>query len=751
LEQRIKKARSRAKEIVNSPPQFSHYFWRAFLYGILGFVLLFTLISVGAFGRMPSFDDLENPSSALATQIISADGQVMGKYYRQNRSYVKYDEISPYVINALIATEDARFEQHSGIDGKAIARAVLLLGRRGGGSTITQQLALNLFAERSNNFIVRVFQKLKEWVIAIKLERRYTKQEIVAMYLNTVGFGRNTFGIQSASRAYFNTTPAKLNLQQASMLVGLLKGNTVYSPIRNPERALNRRNTVINNMVAMSFVTQPVADSVKKTPLKLELKSETHIDGIATHFRENLRLELEKWAETHHKPDGTKYDIYKDGLRVYTTLDSRMQAHAEAAVAEHMKRLQGQFLKHWKGKEPWGANKEIIFKGLRDTDWYKHLKAEGKSQAEITKFFTEKRKIKGLFTYNRGKIDTFMSITDSVKYAKMYLQIGFMSMEPSSGEVRAWVGGTNLAFNQFDHVNSKAKRQVGSTFKPIVYAVAINNGISPCQYIPNLPVTFPNYGNWTPKNFDGRYGGGYNMYTGLAKSVNTIAAYLMKQVGPQAVVEQSMRMGITTKIPAYPSICLGSIDISLYEMVGAYSTFANKGIWIEPIYLKRIEDKYGNVIEDFTPQTREAMSEENAYIMVQLMKGVIKRGTGSPIKSIANGAIDAPLAGKTGTTNDNSDGWFICYSPELTTGCWVGGEERAIAFRDKFSGTGGHMALPAVGLYLNKVYADKTLGMKKKEFDPPEHAPKGLGCGGGGGGSSSEGGGEAPENAGELF
>ena len=741
---------TKLQAIVNNPVHFERVFWRFFLYAIVGFAVFFMLISLGVFGKMPSFEELENPSSALATQVISSDGQVLGKYYRQNRSYVKYEEISPYVINALIATEDARFEQHSGIDGKAIARAVLLFGRRGGGSTITQQLALNLFAERSTFFVVRVFQKLKEWVIAIKLERRYTKQEIVAMYLNTVGFGRNTFGIQSASRAYFNTTPSKLSLQQAAMLVGLLKGNTVYSPIRNPELALNRRNTVINNMVEMDFVTQTVADSVKKLPIKLDLKPETHIDGLATHFREILRIELEKWSETHHKPDGSKYDIYKDGLRVYTTLDTRMQTYAEEAVNQHMRRLQADFFRHWKGKEPWGANKEIIFKGLRDTDWYKWLKAEGKTQAEITKFLTDKRKIRGLFTYNRGKIDTIMSITDSVKYAKMFLQIGFMSMEPNSGEVRAWVGGTNLAFNQFDHVNVKAKRQVGSTFKPIVYAVAINNGISPCQYIPNLPVSFPKYGNWTPKNFDGRYGGGYTMYSGLAKSVNTIAAYLMKQVGPQAVVEQSARMGITTPIPAYPSICLGSIDISLYEMVGAYSTFANKGIWVEPIYLKRIEDKYGNVIEDFAPKTREAMSEENAYIMVQLMKGVIARGTGSPIKSVANGAIDAPLAGKTGTTNDNSDGWFICYSPELTTGCWVGGEERAIAFRDKFSGTGGHMALPAVGLYLNKVYADKKIGLKKTEFDPPEHAPKGLGCGGGGGGSS--GGGEAePTNAGELF
>lgn len=699
--------------------------WATFLFALLGFVGFFYGISQGFFGELPTFEDLENPRSSLATEIISSDGVILGKYYIQNRSFTKYEELSPYLIEALIATEDVRFIEHTGIDLRGLGRALVFMGKKGGASTITQQLALNLFSgQRATSKTERVMQKFKEWVISVQLESRYTKPEILAMYLNTVDFGYNSFGIKSAARTYFNKSVGDLNLQESAVLVGILKGVTLYSPVRNPENALNRRNTVIGQLVKYDYLDAAAGDSIKQLSIELDLRPQSHAAGLATYFREYLRMELNKWIAANRKADGSKYSLYKDGLRIYTTIDSRMQEHAEAAVATHMKDLQKTFFEHWKGKEPWGRHTSILTSGMRRSDRYRALKRDGYTEEEIKDIFDTPMDLR-IFSWN-GWIDTLMSPMDSIRYAKQFLHTGFMAMEPNTGHIKAWVGGIDIDFAQYDHVNPTAKRQAGSTFKPIVYTLAIDNGFDPCVKIPNQPVTFEQFQNWTPKNYDGKNGGFLNMYEGIAGSINNIVAYLMKQVGPESVIDLSRNMGIDSPMDPYPSLCLGSFDMSVYEMVGAYATYANKGVWTQPIFISRIEDKNGNILAEFYPETREALSEETAYAMVKLLQGVVDKGTARRIRF--RYGLTNEVGGKTGTTQNNSDGWFIGITPELAAGAWVGADDRAVHFRTTALGGGANSALPIWGEFYKRVYADERIDLERLPFEAPERMSIRVNC-----------------------
>jgi penicillin-binding protein 1A len=567
-------------------------------------------------------------------------------------------------------------------------------------------------------------QKLKEWVISIRLEQRYTKPEILAMYLNTVDFGYNSFGIKSAARTYFNKDVKNLNIQESAVLIGILKGITLYSPVRNPERSLNRRNTVIGQMVKYGYLEEAAADSIKALPIALNLRPQSHSAGLATYFREYLRMELNQWIENNRKPDGSKYNLYKDGLKIYTTLDSRMQEHAEEAMKVHMKSLQETFFEHWKGRDPWGSQTDILKLGMKRSDRYRVLRSEGYSDEEIEAVFNTPVDTR-LFSWN-GWIDTLISPMDSIKYAKRFLHTGFMAMEPQTGQIKAWVGGIDIDFSQYDHVNLSAKRQAGSTFKPLVYTLAIDNGFDPCARIPNQPVTFEQFQNWTPKNYDGKNGGPLTMFQGLAASINNIVAYLMKQVGPEAVIELSRNMGISSHMEPFPSLCLGAFDMSVYEMVGAYATYANKGVWTQPVYMTRIEDKNGNVLAEFYPETREALSEETAYAMVKLLQGVVDKGTARRLRTRYN--LSNEIGGKTGTTQNNSDGWFIGITPELAAGAWVGADDRAVRFRTTALGGGANSALPIWGEFFKRVYADQRLSLKPSTFEAPAQMSIPISC-----------------------
>jgi len=692
--------------------------WFAFFTFWVTIILFFAGVAYGLFGELPGFADLENPKNLLATEVIGSDGVVLGKYFVQNRSFTPYSELSPHLIQALVATEDVRFERHSGIDVRSLLRAIVYLGSKGGASTITQQLALNLFSgERARSKPARILQKCKEWVISVQLERRYTKQEILAMYLNTVDFGYNSFGIKSAARTYFNKDARDLNIQESAVLVGLLKGITLYSPVRNPERSLNRRNTVLSQMAKYGYLKDEQADSLQELPLKLNLRPSDHAAGTATYFREYLRGWLNQWVKDNPRPDGKKWDIYRDGLRVYTTLDSRMQTHAEEAVATHMKALQNTFFGHWKGKgEPWGDNTEILDLAMKRCDRYRDWKEEGLSESQIRRKMHEPLKTR-LFSWE-GWRDTTISPMDSIRYAKKFLHTGFMAMEPESGHIKAWVGGIDMQFTQYDHVNKNARRQAGSSFKPFVYTLAVDNGFDPCMRIPNQPVTFEEFENWTPDNYDDSYGGTLNMFEGLAKSINSIVAYLMKQIGPDAVIELSRNMGIESPMEPYPSLCLGAFDMSVYEMVGAYATFANKGVWTKPIFVTRIVDKDGNELARFDAESREVFSEETAYVMTKMLEGVVNRGTAARLRG--KYALRMPLGGKTGTTQNNSDGWFIGITPGLALGAWVGADDRAVHFRSTSLGGGANSALPIVGEFLTRVWADPKINMPERYFEAPE-------------------------------
>jgi penicillin-binding protein 1A len=698
-------------------------------------IFLFTMLNI--FGDLPDVEELQNPKSNLATAIYSSDGKILGKFYRENRINVRYEELNPNLVNALIATEDVRFKEHSGVDLKALFRSVtgVLLGNSssGGGSTITQQLAKMQFPREKMNKFQFLFRKFKEWVIAIKLEKLYTKEEILAMYLNKFDFLNQAVGIKSAAQIYFNTTPDKLKLEECAMLVGMAKNPSLFNPV-NPKRkeaSQQRRNVVLSQMLKYNFITQEVFDSLKQTPVNLHFVAESHNEGLAPYFREHLRTTfLKEWCKNHINPETEKpYNIYQDGLKIYTTIDSRMQQYAEEAVNEHIQALQELFIKDCKRKKnapfAWNVTKEeintILTSAMKRSDRWRNMKEDGLSQDEIIKAF--KTPINMTIYSNKGEIDTIISPWDSIRYYKGFLQTGFMALEPETGYIKAWVGGINHKHFKYDHVNKNARRQVGSTFKPFVYALAIQEGSSPCERIPNVRTCISlgeGQPDWCPDNSDGSKGTGVNitLKKALALSVNYVTAALMKRYGPEAVINLVKKMGITAEIDPVPSICLGSADISVFEMVGANSTFANRGQWIEPTFLSRIEDRNGKVLEEFIPRSEEVMSEEKAYVMTQLMQGVVQFGTGSRLRGKYK--LTNPIAGKTGTTQNNSDGWFMGLTPDLVAGCWVGGEDRSVHFNSTAEGQGASMALPIWGKFFQKVYADKTIKTKKGDFYKPK-------------------------------
>ncbi|MFM6976856.1 MAG: penicillin-binding protein 1A [Sphingobacteriaceae bacterium] len=697
--------------------RYTSLFWKIIIGAIAFAAILIFSIGMGLFGKLPSFRDLENPKSNLASEVISEDNVVLGTYYVQNRSNVRYEEISPNVINALISTEDVRFYSHSGIDFRRTFTIIFynLIGKKQGASTITQQLALNLFSERAKNPVKRIIQKLQEWIIAVKLERNYTKEEIITIYLNTVDFGAyNTFGIKSAARTYFNTTPDKLTPAQAAVLVGMLKGPSYYSPIRNPERALARRNTVLNNMRKSGFLSDAETETFQSTPLALDFNPSDYNVGPAPYFRAMLKKEIQDIFEEQSitKADGTPYDLDRDGLKIYTTINSNMQRYAEDSQKEYMQELQKQFNAQWRGrKDPFKDYQQLIDQGIKRSDRYKQLVAEGKSEEEISRDFNTPAKM-SIFSW-KGDIDTLMKPIDSIKYYKLILRNSMMAMEPQTGYVKAWVGGTSFEHFKYDQVKM-GTRQVGSTAKPFTYAVAIDNGYSPCLLVPNEPVDID---GWTPSAHK-PLPGSITLKTALAYSQNYVTAYMMKQVGATAVSTLIKKMGITSEVPPYPSICLGTFDASVYDMVGAYAAFVNHGIWTEPTYLLRIEDKNGNILYERKPKVVFALNEQTAYIMTQMLKGTVENGTGVRLRY--KYGFTNPIGGKTGTTQNNSDGWFMGITPQLVAGVWTGCEDRAIHFSSTNQGEGANSALPIFALFLKKVYADPGLHYAKGDFDPPK-------------------------------
>ena len=697
------------------------------------FLTIFSLVNLASFeffGPLPTFDQLENPSSNLATEIISVDSVVIGKYFFENRTSSSKKDIPENFIDALIATEDIRFRSHSGIDVKSLARAIIGAffgdGQTGGASTITQQLSKMLFTKTPASGIERIKQKLKEWVISAKLERRYTKDEILLMYLNRFDWVNNAVGIKSAARVYFNKKTRNLNVQESAMLVGMLKNPSLFNPNRRLELTKKRRDVVLSQMRKYSFIADTLYDSLVKTPIILDFKKASHNEGLAPYFREYLREKMKKWCSTKIKPDGSRYNLYTDGLKIYTTIDSRLQKFAEESVETHISSLQKDFYKHWKGytNAPFPKDFEqeqidaIVDQSMKRSVRYKRLKSQGKTINEIRKMFDKKTKMK-LFSW-QGKIDTILSPRDSLIYSKFFLHSGLMSMEPSTGFVKAYVGGINYENFQYDHVTS-GKRQVGSTFKPFLYSLAIQEGYSPCYQVPNVPVVFDKYKwrlekDWSPRNSGGEDLEGLTLTLkyGLANSINTVTAYIMKQFGPHAVVDLARKIGIKSKILAVPSLCLGTFDLSVYEMVGAYSTFSNKGVWVEPIFVTKIEDKNGVLLEKFIPESNEAMSEKTADVMVRLLQGVVD-GVYSPTANKKSGTgvrlrfkygFTNEIGGKTGTTQNHSDGWFMGITPNLVTGVWTGCEDRSVHFRDITTGQGANMALPIFAEYMQRVYAD---------------------------------------------
>jgi penicillin-binding protein 1A len=708
-------------------------FWSLFVLGIASVIGLFAMISSGKLGYIPTFEELENPKVNLASEIYSSDGIVLGKYYIENRSDVEFCDIDTNLINALIATEDIRFYDHSGIDFKALLRAIkgVVTGQfSGGASTITQQFAKLLYHERDKSQKFKtIVQKLNEWVIASKLEKRYSKDEIITMYLNKFDFVNNAVGIKSAAKIYFNTTPDSLNVEESAVLVGMLKNPSLYNPVRRPDTVKFRRNVVMSQMVKYGYLDKAVYDSLKMLPVDMsKFGRQSHITGHATYFREYLRGVLKKWCNNHYKPDGSTYNLYEDGLRIYTTINSKMQNYAEEAVREHLSQdLQPKFFHHWKGHKyapfyfennPKQEVKKLMSQAMRRSERYRRLKKRDIPKDSIRLIFNTPTHMK-VFSWS-GEIDTVMTPMDSIHYYKFYLQAGLMSMEPQTGYVRAYVGGINYKHFQYDHV-TQAKRQVGSTFKPFLYTLAMQNGLSPCTEFPNIqPIIYLDNGDtWEPRNStDKDKGLEISLKYALATSNNWISGWLIKRFSPQSVVKIARKMGVTSFLDPVPAIVLGTPDISLYEMVGAMNTFANKGVYIEPIFITRIEDKNGNVVETFIPKQQEAMSEETAYLMLNLLQGVVQYGTGIRLRLKYH--FENPIAGKTGTTNNQSDGWFMGITPELTTGVWVGCEDRAAHFRSISLGQGANMALPVWALYMERVYADSTLSIPRDiDFEEP--------------------------------
>jgi penicillin-binding protein 1A len=712
-------------------------FWLLLLTPVVGIILL--VLGIALFADLPDIEQLQNPESNLATVCYSSDGKELGRFYKENRVTVQYKDIDPDVINALIATEDERYREHSGIDARSLGRVFVKTfagGDRssGGGSTITQQLAKMQFHGQEAQHATkkeRFFQKLKEWIIAVRLERLFTKDEIIALYLNKYDFNYNAVGINSAAKVYFSTTSDSLKIEEAAVLVGMCQNPSRWNPLIYPDSALKRRNLVMYQMMRNNFITKLQYDSLKALPIVVHFNPESHNEGLAPYFREYLRENfLKKWCSEHLKPNGKPYDMYRDGLKVYCTIDTRMQTYGEEAVEEHMADLQKNFDKELKDKKnrpfSYRVKKEeidqILKSGKERSDRFHHM--EGSTPEEIDKAFNTKIPMR-VFSW-KGDIDTVMSPMDSIRYYKSFLQTGFMAMEPQTGYIRAWVGGINFRHFKYDHVKV-SKRQVGSTFKPFIYAMAIQEGYSPCDKVPCIRTCIPSEDGkteWCPNNSwskaeEAKYNGQMiTLKKALALSINYVSAYIMKQFGPHAVVEFAKNVGITSELEPVPSLCLGTADISLYEMVGANSTFVNKGKWIEPTFVTRIEDKNGKVLEEFIPKTKEALSEEKAYLMISLMQGVVDGGTGQRLRSTYK--IMTPVAGKTGTTQNNSDGWFMGLTPDLVGGVWVGGEDRSVHFDRTAEGQGAAMALPIWAKFFQRVYADKTIKISKGAFPKPK-------------------------------
>jgi len=744
-------------EITRKRKSYLKLLWILFVTPFVVAILIFTLISYGKLGFIPSFELLENPDNYLATEIISSDNEVLGTFFLQNRIGVEYKDLSPYLVNALIATEDVRFRSHSGIDGRALTRAILKGGKNGGGSTITQQLAKMLFPrEDLSNKIKFIIRKFREWVIAVKLERSYTKDEIITMYFNQFDFLNLAVGIKSSAKVYFNQTPDSLKIEQAAMLVGMAKNPSFYNPLRRPDTTLHRRNVVLKQMLKYDYINQENYDSLKMLPLGLDYQKVDHKLGEATYFREFIRVTLNHskperdaywsyktfqsdsikwennplfgWCKKNFKSDSTNYNLYKDGLNIYTTIDSRMQRYAEEAVAEHLGgSLQKAMDKEMnRNKYPPFSNdltkkeiNSILNRIMKQTQRYKSLAKAGLSKKEIKKQFNIPVEM-SVFSWS-GDIDTVMTPLDSIKYYLHFLHAGFMSMEPSTGYVKAYVGGINYKEFQYDHV-VKGKRQVGSTIKPFLYTIAMQEGYSPCHEVPLIPTTFnlPDGTTWTPNNAgkNKRAGEMVTLKWGLANSNNFVSAWLMKQFGAKPFVNFMKNAGVTSHIDPVPSMILGTSDISLYEMVGAYSIYANKGIYTEPIFVTRIEDKYGNVLANFNPHHEDVISEQTAYLMINLLMGVVREGTSVRLRYKYN--LMNEMAGKTGTTDNHSDGWFMGIIPDLVSGVWVGAEVRSIHFRGIRLGQGANMALPIYANFIQKVYADSiNLNISTRDFDKP--------------------------------
>ncbi|PIB38004.1 penicillin-binding protein 1A [Maribacter sp. 4G9] len=742
-----------------SNPGFSKYikwFWILFASGIAFIALIFLSASWGFFGELPPYEYLENPQTNLASQIISSDGELLGKFYLDdNRTDVKYEDLPENLVNALVATEDARFQDHSGIDFRGTVRAFFFLGTRGGASTISQQLARQLFVGvRSRNKLETLQQKIKEWVLATRLERSYTKEEIISMYFNIYDFGNNADGIRSAARIYFGKEPKDLKIEESAMLVGMFKNSSLFNPLRREEMVKTRRDVVLAQMAKYDYITEQEKDSLQDLKMDINFNPENHREGLATYFRMYLQRFMKDWIDKNPKPalpgERDKWNIYLDGLKIYTTIDSKMQANAEEAVYEHMANLQAEFFnQNTPERNPTTPfldltpeeTEGIIERAMKNSDRWREMKAAGKSEGEIRNSFSKKTEMT-VFDWKSDtrEKDTIMTPMDSIRYYKTFLRAAMMSMEPQTGHVKAWVGGINYKHFQYDNVIQGA-RQVGSTFKPFVYAAAIDQlRLSPCEKLPDTQycIEAGKHGNmeaWCPRNSDLKYTGReMTLKNALANSVNTVTAQLIDKVGPKSVVAIAKNLGMSGDVPEVPSIALGTLDANIYDMVGAYGAFANQGVYVKPVMVTRIEDKNGTVLYEYVPETKDVLSKEVSYAMIDLMKGVTQGGSGTRLrhnynknntvyKEIITGypyELTNPIAGKTGTTQNNSDGWFMGMVPNLVTGVWVGGEERSIHFKNILYGQGASMALPIWGLYMKKNYGNEELGVSKGDFEKPE-------------------------------
>lgn len=741
-QEKEKKKRNYRKQIIWTAVVLTGPVW--------GLSILLSLTNMGVFGELPNIAQIANPDTKLATEIITEDGETLGTFFRENRTAATFDELSPWLGKALVSTEDERFYSHSGVDAKALARAVVYLGSKGGGSTITQQLAKMQYNEPARNLVERIGQKLGEWIIAVQLERLYTKDEIIALYLNQLDFLYQAVGINSAARVYFNKKPIDLTIEEAAVFIAMAKNPSLYNPKRYPERTKQRRDQVFVQMVKNGMLTVAEKDSLQQIPLQLEFRPQSHTAGLAPYFREYLRGYMKEWIKDYEKRTGRELDLYSGGLKIYTTINAEMQQNAEEAVQEHLGNFQRVFdiIKKdrkygpfYFDEDPAGNVKRIVDRAMKNTQRYRGMKRRGASQDSIQKAFTTPIPMT-LFTWNGDK-DTVLSPRDSIMYYKGLYQVGMMSVEPQSGHVKAWVGGNDYQYFKYDHVK-QGKRQVGSTFKPFVYASAIlEKNYSPCLQVPNAKICiekgeFGLLEDWCPSNSDGKYGGTKSLKHALANSMNTVTTFLMKQVGPRPVINLARRMGISGHIPEVPSIALGTVDLSVYEMVGSYTTFANKGRYVQPIMVTRIEDKNGVVLEEFTPEMRQVMSDRDAYVILKLLMGVTEDGTGIRLRhdlgknfyrnNIVTGypyKFTNEIAGKTGTTQNNSDGWFMGAVPNLITGVWTGCEERAAHMGGGFGtyyGQGATAALPIWAVYMKKNYANPDLGISASPFERPKGA-----------------------------